>query len=81
MIGYDIAAWILLVVTVIAGTVLALSLAALPGRIAHRRNHPWVDGVTVAGWITFFLGFAIWPFVLVWAYVDAPRAGAKDEAP
>jgi Protein of unknown function (DUF3302) len=34
--------------------------------------------VTVAGWIFLFLGFALWPVVLIWAYVDVPAR--KQEA-
>jgi hypothetical protein len=26
----------------------------------------------MAGWITLFFGFALWPLALIWAYVDAP---------
>jgi Protein of unknown function (DUF3302) len=54
-------------------------LAVLPGMIAKRRGHPWAQAVTVAGWITLFLGFALWPIVLIWAYVDIP-APPKGEA-
>lgn len=79
MLAYDIAAWVLLIAVAIAGVVVVAFLAALPGRIAHKRGHPWAEGVTVAGWVSFFLGFALWPLALVWAYVDAPR-GAPREA-
>jgi membrane-bound acyltransferase YfiQ involved in biofilm formation len=68
----DIFAWIVLIVVVASTVAVVLFLAALPGRIAKSRNHPWAQAVTVAGWITFFLGFALWPLVLVWAYVDVP---------
>ena len=75
----DIFAWIVLIV--LAGSTIAVVvfLAALPGRIAHARKHPWAQAVTVAGWITFFLGFALWPVALIWAYVDVP-APRKAEA-
>ena len=73
MSGLDIIAWALLGVLVIAGIVLAVILAGLPGKIAHRRNHPWAEAVQVAGWLSFFFGFALWPLAVVWAYVDAPE--------
>jgi hypothetical protein len=33
--------------------------------------------VTVAGWVTLICGFALWPVVLIWAYVDVPRREAE----
>lgn len=81
MSGYDIAAWVVLVVIVLAGIVLSLVLAALPGRVARRRGHPWAEAVQVAGWLTFFLGFALWPLALIWAYVDTPAASGSGAKP
>jgi hypothetical protein len=40
--------------------------------IARKRKHSWEKAVTVAGWVTLFLGFALWPLVIIWAYVDVP---------
>jgi membrane-bound acyltransferase YfiQ involved in biofilm formation len=73
----DIFAWIVLIVLVLSTVAVVVFLAALPGHIAHSRNHPWAQAVTVVGWLTLFLGFALWPLVLIWAYVDvpAPRTG------
>ena len=45
---------------------------SLPGHIARSRGHPWAQAVLMAGWITLFFGFALWPLALIWAYVDAP---------
>jgi hypothetical protein len=75
----DIFAWIVLIVLIASTVAVVLFLAALPGRIARSRHHPWAQAVTVAGWVTFFLGFALWPLVLIWAYVDVP-APHKEEA-
>ena len=73
----DIFAWIVLLVLAASTVFVVVFLAMLPGMIAKRRNHPWREAVTVAGWVTVFLGFALWPIVLIWAYVDIPakRAG------
>ena len=68
----DIFAWIVLIV-MLASTAAVICVAGwLPGHIAKSRNHPWAQAVTVAGWIFLFLGFALWPIVLIWAYVDVP---------
>ncbi|MGZ2385607.1 DUF3302 domain-containing protein [Rhizobium brockwellii] len=70
----DIFAWIVLVVLALSTIAVVVFLAMLPGMIAKRRNHPWADAVTVGGWVTLFLGFALWPIVLIWAYVDVLHA-------
>ena len=79
MSGLDLFAWIVLAVLVMSTVAVVVFLAALPGQIARGRQHPWAQAVTVAGWVTFFLGFALWPLVLIWAYVDVP-APRKQEA-
>jgi Protein of unknown function (DUF3302) len=67
---------------VVASTVAVIVfLAALPGRIAHSRKHPWSQAATVAGWITLFLGFALWPVALIWAYVDVPTRRTAEPRP
>jgi uncharacterized BrkB/YihY/UPF0761 family membrane protein len=75
----DIFAWIVLVVMLASTVFVLVFLAMLPGMIARKRNHPWTQAVTVGGWVTLFLGFALWPIVLIWAYVDVPRV-SKVEA-
>ena len=75
----DIFAWIVLIVLVASTAAVVIFLAMLPGSIATRRGHPWAKAVTVGGWVTLFLGFALWPLVLIWSFVDAPARG-KEEA-
>jgi hypothetical protein len=52
----------------------------LPGMIAKKRKHPWEQAVTIAGWVTLFFGFALWPLALVWAYVDVPTQRENEAA-
>lgn len=68
----DIFAWVVLVVLVVSTVVVIAFMGSLPGVIARKRNHPWAEAVTVGGWVTLFLGFVLWPVVLIWAYVDVP---------
>jgi Protein of unknown function (DUF3302) len=79
MSGYDIFAWVVLVILIAAIVAVFCIMGALPGHIAKRRNHPQAQAVTVAGWITLIFGFALWPVALIWAYVDVPAARAKEE--
>jgi uncharacterized BrkB/YihY/UPF0761 family membrane protein len=80
MSGFDIFAWIVLIVLVLCVATVVVFLAALPGMIAKRRNHPWKEAVTVGGWVTFFAGFILWPVVLIWAYVDIPPVRRTEAA-
>ena len=72
MSGLDLFAWVVLIVVIACVIAVIIYLAMLPGMIATKRNHPWTQAVTVAGWVTLFLGFVLWPIVLIWAYVDVP---------
>jgi uncharacterized BrkB/YihY/UPF0761 family membrane protein len=81
MSGIDIFAWIVLIVLIASTVFVVVFMAMLPGMIARRRDHPWKEAVTVGGWVTLFLGFALWPLVLIWAYVDIPRKAAPERAP
>lgn len=79
--AYDIIAWVVLIVLVVALVVIALKLAALPGKIARRRQHPWAEAVNIAGWLSFFLGLAFWPLALIWAHVDTPVPAERTTKP
>ena len=80
MSGYDIFAWIVLVILVTCVVAVFCIAGWLPGHIAKTRNHPWAQAVTVAGWVTLICGFALWPVVLIWAYVDVPAPQRGDAA-
>jgi hypothetical protein len=71
----DILAWFVFIVLIASTVFVFVFLAMLPGRIARKRSHPWEEAVNVAGWVTMFLGFGLWPLALIWAYVDAPERG------
>ncbi len=69
----DVFAIIVLVVLAISIVVLVVVLGSLPGKIARKRQHPYAQAVTVAGWIGLIFA-VLWPLALIWAYVDVPRA-------
>jgi hypothetical protein len=72
MTGIDIFAWIVLIVLLASAVFVVVFMAMLPGMIARKRNHPWAAAVEVAGWVTLFFGFVLWPVAVIWAYVDVP---------
>jgi amino acid transporter len=69
----DVFAVIVLLVLAITVVVVIVVLGSLPGKIARKRNHPYAQAVTVAGWIGLIF-IVLWPLALIWAYVDVPRA-------
>ncbi|MEP9375964.1 DUF3302 domain-containing protein [Aquabacter sp. CN5-332] len=77
----DIFAWIVLAVLAISTVGVILILGWLPGHIARKRGHPQAHAVQVAGWISLICGFALWPIVFVWAYVDVPSKTGPGAAP
>lgn len=68
----DLFAWVVLIVLVVCTVAVIIFMAMLPGMIARSRNHPWTQAVAVAGWVTLFFGFVLWPVAVIWAYVDIP---------
>jgi uncharacterized BrkB/YihY/UPF0761 family membrane protein len=81
MSGYDIFAWIVLVILIAVIGLVFYLMGSLPGHIARRRGHPWPEAVTVAGWVTLIFGFALWPVALIWAYVDVPARRMAEPRP
>jgi uncharacterized BrkB/YihY/UPF0761 family membrane protein len=81
MSGFDIFAWIVLVILLAAIVTVFCIMGSLPGHIARNRGHPQAKAVTVAGWITLIFGFALWPVALIWAYVDVPARRKEEMQP
>lgn len=81
MSGFDIFAWIVLVILFACIIAVLCVMGWLPGHIAKRRGHPQAQAVTVAGWITLLFGFALWPIALIWAYVDVPGRRKEEAQP
>jgi hypothetical protein len=48
----DLFAWLVLIILVASTVAVVIFLAMLPGMIAKKRDHPWRQAVTVAGWVT-----------------------------
>ena len=76
----DFFAWIVLIVLLASTVFVIVFMAMLPGMIARKREHPCAQAVAVGGWVTLFLGFVLWPLVLIWAYVDVPRPEGREGA-
>jgi len=70
----DIFTLVVLAIAIISGVVVFVAMGMLPGKIAHQRNHPQAEAINIASWVFLLLGFAVWPFVFVWAYVELGKA-------
>ncbi|WP_439102967.1 DUF3302 domain-containing protein [Congregibacter sp.] len=69
---FDVFAWIVLLIIVSSGVGIVVLMGMWPGKVAHARNHPQAEAITVGGWLTLFLGFVFWPLMVVWAYTKPP---------
>jgi len=47
----------------------------IPYKIAVTRNHPHQDVLHVAGWVSLFTLYAIWPFLWIWAMLYHENRG------
>ena len=74
----DLFAWIVLAILTVSVVAMIFIAGSLPGHIARTRGHPWAQAVRMAGWITLFFGFVLWPVVLIWAYIDVPAPRRTD---
>jgi hypothetical protein len=74
----DVFARIVLLILVASVIAMIFIAGSLPGHIAKARGHPQEQAVRMAGWITLFLAFPLWPVALIWAYVDVPARQAGE---
>lgn len=68
----DIFAVIVLLCLALSAIAVIVLLGSAPGHIARKRQHPYAQAVTVAGWVGLVF-IVLWPIALVWAFVDWPR--------
>src|SRR5262245_13604269 len=78
---FDIIAFVVFAVLLIATVVIVVTLGSLPGQIAHKRGHPQAAAITVAGWLGLVAGGVIWPLALIWAFLRPAAARPDTGAP
>ncbi len=44
-----------------------IAIHDIPYEIAKKRNHPHLDVLHVAGWVSLFTLHVLWPFLWIWA--------------
>ncbi|MGO9114719.1 MAG: DUF3302 domain-containing protein [Thermoguttaceae bacterium] len=70
--AFDIFAFVVFAVLLVAAVVIIVMLGALPGKIAVKRGHPYSTAVNAAAWISLVTLGALWPIALVWAFLPWP---------
>lgn len=81
MSGLDIFTWIVVLILVATVGIVFAVLGMMPGKIARQRRHPQVEAIQIASWLALIFGFALWPVVMVWAYVKPAASGGEAGAP
>lgn len=72
--------WVVLVflsLFVLAAVAVAAGVAALPGWVARRRNHPQAAAINICGWFGLPTG-VLWVVAMVWAYLERGPAANTD---
>jgi uncharacterized BrkB/YihY/UPF0761 family membrane protein len=70
----DIFALLVLLVLIAAAVAVWIILGMLPGRIAHARDHPQAEAITVFGWWGVLTTGILCPLAFVWAYTESMKA-------
>jgi len=63
---------IFVVLTIIYG---GMYIHDIPYQMAKKRNHPHVEAIHTACWVSLFLLHVIWPFLWIWAALYKPDVG------
>jgi hypothetical protein len=72
---FDVFAWIVLLLLVATGVGVIVFVGLWPANVARARNHPQAEAIAIGSWLTLFLGFVLWPLVVIWAYMKPVQGG------
>ncbi len=78
---FDIIAFAVLGILLVAVVVVVVTLGSLPGQIAHKRGHPQAAAITVAGWLGLATAGIMWPLALIWAFLSSAAVSPALRAP
>lgn len=71
----DTLALIILIVVLLLVVYGAIAIWGIPYAIAKQRNHPHMDAIGAATWVSLFTLGALWPFLWIWAMAYRPDSG------
>lgn len=52
-----------------------IAIHDIPYEIAKKRNHPHLEAIHYAGWVSLFTLHVIWPFLWIWATLWDEKKG------
>jgi len=78
---FDIMAFVVFAVLIVAAIILIVTIGQLPGQIALKRGHPQAAAINVAGWLGVITLGILWPIALIWAFLNPISVGTKLERP
>jgi Protein of unknown function (DUF3302) len=52
-----------------------VAVYGIPYEIAKARNHPHLDAIRAATWVSLFTLGTLWPFLWIWALMYDPHRG------
>src|SRR4051812_45102665 len=64
----DVLALVVLFLVPAVGIVVFWIVHVLPEKIAHKRHHPQVEGITTLCLLSLVFGGLLWPIAWLWAY-------------
>jgi hypothetical protein len=62
--------WVFVIIVFVYGII---AIHDIPASVARKRNHPHVDAIEAAGWVSLFMLHALWPFLWIWAFYYRPE--------
>ncbi|KYJ87781.1 hypothetical protein AS592_11495 [Sulfurovum riftiae] len=69
------ALWIIVIIILVYGII---AIHDIPASIARKRNHPHVEAIETAGWVSLFMLHVIWPILWIWAsYIPPAEKGER----
>jgi Protein of unknown function (DUF3302) len=66
---FDIMAFAVFGILLVAAVVLVVGVGSLPGRIALKRGHPQAAAINVTSWLGIATLGLLWPIALIWAFL------------
>src|SRR5262249_2689621 len=66
----------LLIFVVVVAFYGIIAIHDIPAKIAEKREHPHVDAIHAAGWVSLFTLHVLWPFLWIWAMLYRPERTA-----
>lgn len=65
----ELVALIILIVVAIIIFYAIIAVHDIPYEIAKKRDHPHLEAIHYAGWVSMFTLHTIWPFLWIWATI------------